>query len=171
MKLKLWLRLVGVLQIAGSGIGIALLVLATGSDDSLAASIAFGVLFVAALVAGIGLWRSVPHRQALVASGLFWLAQVPHLATTSFVYRLWTGPACEIFVKGSGESLNRGIFYAFGFSFDFDFAVRPERPFVFGINLFAIAVLLLLWRASRAAKPAIAHSEVSNDDRSHVPRA
>ncbi|HJU39723.1 MAG TPA: hypothetical protein VJ724_09135 [Tahibacter sp.] len=157
MTRKVWLRLVSVLQIAGSGLGIALLYLARDGDDNPIASLAFGVLFAASIVAGVGLWRSVPR--GLAVSALFWLAQVLHLSTSSFVYRLWTGPAWEIFVDDGSPGY--GLFCAFGFSFDFDVAARPDRPFVAGINLFAIAVLILLWRAVRATKPATAPIEAT----------
>lgn len=103
-------------------------------------------LFGAAAVAGIMLWRDAPGALGF-ALGLYVL-QVPVLVSSPLYWTWFTGINLAVRLSGAGRDVNLGIDAHFGASGQF-FLGNSVPVASFGVNLFALAAVVVLLRAWR----------------------
>ena len=151
--MRTWIRrILGLIAIVGSVYGLTSSAMnifalnATGGGFLAMAISALGVLFfLYGLMCGFWLLESTPH--AVMANSFFWLAQVPAVVTAFLTYK--------VYAFGSMAFATDPAFSGFGFPTNGAPMGAPESGFnlsmgsagdgvTLGINLFAIAMLVLL---------------------------
>lgn len=150
--MKPWVRrlLAAALLVGGCvGIGIMLANSATLlGQGGIVVVLAVGwvALFGAAVVAGIMLWRDAPGAHGF-ALGLYVL-QVPVLVSSPLYWTWFTGIQVAVQLAGAGRDLNLTLNFNFGASGQF-FLGSSVPVASFGVNLFALASVVVLLRALR----------------------
>lgn len=143
-------RVLGVLALGGSFTGLALgisLLIASSSILAKALTLPFLALYAWGLFCG--LWLLERREGSLRQNLYFWLTQVPLLVSSVAGYSFSSG--ASIYFKFQPD-ISRWDFSAH-FGSQFAYSLLQEKPFVLGINLFAVAVCAYLWLAKRRAPP------------------
>lgn len=102
-------------------------------------------LFGAAAVAGVMLWRDAPGAHGL-ALGLYAL-QVPVLVASPLYWTWFTGIQVAVQLAGAGSDFNLILNVHFGASGQFFLGSSSVVVAAFGVNLFALAAVVVLLRA------------------------
>ncbi len=150
--MKPWVRrLLAAALLVGGCVGIAILAANTPTlfgQGGIVVVLTVGwlVLFAAAAVAGVMLWREAPGGLGL-ALGLY-LLQVPVLATSPLHWTWFTGIQVAVQLAGAGRDSNLVMNLHFGANGQF-FLGSNVAVASFGLNLFALAAVVLLLRAWR----------------------
>jgi hypothetical protein len=152
--MKPWLRLLLVTMTVGGGFAgflstlQALFSLSRVSSTNLAVIILFMGLYAVVTASGL-LFVHDPARQGPLAFAL--LLQLPCISSSLIVYKFSAGfDLCA--AVGSTENakgVEAGFFWDFNLGSHWKCAFGAENPFRVGVNLAALALLLVLWRAQR----------------------
>lgn len=145
--LRTWLRVaIGILDVLGAATGIAL----TAFDmtrPTPAAGLGIAALFLTlfgfGIVSGILLLRA--HPAALPCNRVYWLLQAPAFASPYLTYAFAAGLAAPIWLQL--RPLHWGIEGHVGAMFMF--YIGGAQPVMLAVNLFALALAVLLIRARR----------------------
>lgn len=157
-----WLRrALGILAVGGGGTGVAIGLQAIFSTTSVAAWVVGGI-FVC--LYGWGIWCGVRmFERGADAAGMnlvFWAIQIPLVQSRFFTYVFTSGFYLSATFQPSNTNFN------FRFQLGSQFGVwfmQPGKPFVFGINLFALAIAVLLFRYWRRRPPSAALQSAPSD--------
>jgi len=150
--MQMWQRrILGVLAIGGGALGIAIGVQVAAS----AGGVLTWVLITPFLCLYIwGMWCGVclvENRNDSTRDNLvFWAFQVPLLQSPYFGYFFTSGLFSTITFQPSETKW--GFLFWLGSKFEISL-MQAGRPLVLGINLFALAIAVFLYRHSRKAPP------------------
>lgn len=125
------------------------------SDDqprlNLVIAAAFLALYVYVTASGLHFVSSAQNTRPL----FFAIAiQVPWFSFSSFAYKFAAGFQTLL---GLAYSPNAGVTFKFSFfvGSDWYFSIAQGNPFILGINVWAVAMLALLWKSTRAPRLAV----------------
>ena len=143
-------RVLGVLALGGSFTGLTIGISLLIASSSILAK-AFTLPFLALYVWGLfcGLWLLERREESLRQNLYFWLTQVPLLMSSIAGYSFSSG--VSIYFKFQPD-ISRWDFSAHLGS-QFEYSLLQGKPFVLGINLFAVAVCVYLFFMLRRAPP------------------
>lgn len=153
--MKLWLRrlLAAALLVGGCfGIGIMLAnrtALLGQGGTVVALAVGWLVLFGAAVAAGVMLWRDAPGGRGFALA--LYALQIPVLVTSPLEWTWFTGINLAVQLAGAGRAFDLGINVHLGANGQFFLGGSVPVP-AYGINLFALAALLLLLRGRRRSR-------------------
>lgn len=135
-------RILGVLALGGSFLGITLaftLLLAPGSILGRSLVLPFLGLYCWGIWCGV---RMLEDAEGAVRSNrLFWAVQIPFL--TSPVAGYFFASGFLLFVTYQPANSSPGFVFRLGSQFEYSL-LQPEKPFVFGVNIFALAIWVFL---------------------------
>jgi hypothetical protein len=158
--MRLWLRLALVTMTVGGGFAGFLSTLQSlfNSSGVSTAHLVLTALFMGlyALVISSGLlFVHDPTRNGPLVAAL--MVQVPCISSSLIVYRFGAGfDMCAAF--GGAEKASRveaGFFWDFMLGSRWKCALGEENPLRVGVNIVALALLLLLWRGQQSARQPI----------------
>lgn len=153
--MQMWKRrTIGILAIAGGCVGILSIALKFPtlphpSDWAICGG--FAALYAWGIYCGTKLLEG--HRNAVRANLAFWLAQVPAFTSPLVSYRFDCGFRLTAGVQLAPSTF--GVDFMFGSSFVFTM-FQSVKTIFFGLNLFALAVALILAQQLRRAGAASA---------------
>ena len=83
--------------------------------------------------------------------------QIPWVSSPLIAYRFATGFELLVSLRGSasGEDFALHLAWQFFLGSRWSLTLSPERPYGLGVNVWAFAMLILLWRSIRTALPAV----------------
>lgn len=144
-------RLLAAALLVGGCVGIGMLVanaatLLGHGGIVVVLTVGWVALFGAAAVAGVMLWRDAPGAHGF-ALGLYAL-QVPVLVSSPLYWTWFTGIQVAVQLAGAGSDFNLTLNLHFGASGQFFLGSRVAVA-AFGVNLFALAAVVVLLRARR----------------------
>lgn len=138
-------RILGVLTLGGSFLGLVLIaqhVLESPLGLNAILMVLFGALYGWGVVIGVRLLERSPAVET--EANIYWALQLPVFYSGVLSYEFCSGAKITISVSSSG------VFNFFGkFGSEFQFWLMTPTEFVVGINVFAIAALVVLgkiWR-------------------------
>lgn len=157
MPLPRWMRrALGILALGGGATGVVIVL------SNLLANPSFGAILVMLVFLALyafGVWAGLlmleDSSEALAPNMLYWLLQVPVVSTNAVGYVFFSGfhlTARALLPDGAAK-----VDFLIGSMFKFN-AMQPQDNRYLGINLFALAVVLLLWRVARGRVAAPAAS-------------
>ena len=136
-------RIIGVLTLGGSAIGLAAIVsevpILTLRGLSLLIIATFAVVFIYGIVVGVLVIEKA--EKSLLLALPFWLAQVPVLQSAWITYGLYTGAKFDILF---GSDLNINFVWSGGTHFTF--YLFPGDAGAVGVNVVAIAISYMIIR-------------------------
>lgn len=144
--MKLWQRrVIGVLMLAGSASGLAIIVLTVSRLQLDPATglifLAFFAVFVYGIVVGVLMLRQ--HRSGSALALPFWLLQIPVLQSKWLTYELFTGLKVDVLFW---QDPDLKLAFNFQFGAQFEFYIGAGSEFAAGINVIAIFIAWLLWK-------------------------
>jgi hypothetical protein len=161
MKIWEW-RLLGVLALGGSAAGLVIGLSVLGAPNPLLPRLLM-LPFLGMYVWGIWCGMRMLERdpRALLPNAWFWAMQTPYLTSPVFGYLFASGSLFYVtYAPGSGFGFRLQLGSAFQYSF-----LEADKPFAIGVNVFAVAVLVLLvnrhHQLLHAPAPAVAAPEGS----------
>jgi hypothetical protein len=150
--MKSWLRLLLVLLTVGGGFAGATFTSVGFFGAQGASAVLYFVefvLYVFITASGLLFVHDASHTTLLVI-GL--ALQIPWLSNPLFTYLLKSG--CGLSIGLVGDSANLSFkFETLWLGSEVQVTMHPEPPWVLGVNLVPLVLLLLLWQARKAAKP------------------
>ena len=143
--MQIWQRRVlGVLAVGGSALGIAIGVEAAASANNALVWLLvalFIILYLWGIWCGVSL---IEQRGGATPSNLaFWCIQIPMLESPYIGYLFTSCFFTTLTFQPSETKL--GFLFWLGSKFDVSL-MQADKPFVFGVNLFALAVAVFLYR-------------------------
>jgi hypothetical protein len=168
MFMKPWLRLLLVLLTVGGGFaGATFTSVAFFRAQGASAFLSFVgfVLYLFITTSGLLFVHDAKHTAPLAISlGL----QVPWLSNALFTYVLKAG--CALTIGLVGDSANLSLkFETLWLGSEIEMTMHPEPPWVLGVNLVPLVLLLLLWQARKAAKPPQGTSQAEKQNGEPLP--
>ncbi|HVI57759.1 MAG TPA: hypothetical protein VM619_02645 [Luteimonas sp.] len=146
--MQIWQRrILGILAIGGSALGIAIGVQAAGSSGNVVAWLViapFILLYLWGIWCGVSLIEQ--KAGALRSNLVFWGLQVPLFQSPYAGYLFTSGFFTTVTFQPSETRL--GFLFWLGSKFEISL-MQADKPLVFGMNLFALAVALFLYRQLR----------------------
>ncbi len=141
-------RLFGALPIAGASLGLTAIAsqfatLPFSWLDSFFL-LAFAGFYLFGIAAGLLLLEDKDH--ALRPNFWFWVVQIPMLQTSVFGFAVASGGMLQIYLQWAPWKIGFNSYLASFVSYSL---FQPERPGLIGLNLFALAIALVLLRAER----------------------
>ena len=142
--MHLWQRrILGVLALGGSFLGLALGLMLLPQQGPLLAKV-FVILFLALYCWGI--WCGVMMLEAsesAVRSNLwFWAVQIPLLQSPYFGYAFASGALTTVTFQPATAKFDFLLWLGSKFEYSL---LQSDKPFVLGINLFALVIVGWLW--------------------------
>jgi hypothetical protein len=136
-------RLFGVLALGGGFLGAAIAIGLLISPGMALLARALILPFIALYCWGAwcGLRLLEGDMSSLRANRLFWALQIPYFMSPVAGYFFASG--FFLYVTFRPSDIYFGAFFRLGSQFDYSF-LHADRPLAFGLNLFAIAALVLL---------------------------
>lgn len=110
---------------------------------------ALAALFAWAIFVGIRLWQGMPYGRKWAP--ILFASQIPVLSLPGFKYQWFTGAELGAALQFDGGSARLGFSANLGATGQF-FVGTNVTEFVIGINLFAVAALVLLVRSNISFK-------------------
>jgi ABC-type xylose transport system permease subunit len=156
--MKIWeRRVVATITLGGSYLGLVLwATLVAGPAPWLAKLVSFPFMLLYAWGVYCGVQLMEGQGKGLASAAWYWLIQVPSFTSPLLGYLFTSGAYALVSYTPS----TAGLTYLFIFGSKFEYSLlQPDKPFSFGINLFALLVAgLLFWRfrqAHMATPPAV----------------
>ena len=143
-------RLFGVLALGGGflGITIAISLLISPGMAFLARVLVLPFIAVYCWGAWCGLRLIEGDESSLRANRLFWALQIPYFMSPIAGYFLASG--FLVYVTFRPSDINVGAFFRLGSQFEYSL-LQADKPLTFGLNLFAIAAVVVLTLQIRRA--------------------
>ena len=144
-------RVLGVLALGGSFLGLVLgsaLLVSTKSLLAQFLTVPFLCMYLWGIWCGIALLEQ--RHNSTRDNVMFWFVQIPYLTSSIAGYSFASGSL--VYVTYMPSSSSSGLLYRFGSQFEYSL-LKSGTPFVFGVNLFALAVVLWLTYRLRATPP------------------
>jgi hypothetical protein len=139
-------RVLGVLALGGSFLGLVLgttLLVSQRNPLAIAVAIPFLGLYVWGIWCGLRILEQ-PDQGVLKMNAWFWAVQVPYLMSPIAGYYFASGSMLYVVYQPGTSSVS--MLWRFGSQFQYSF-FQLDKPFVFGVNLFAIAIVTcIVWR-------------------------
>jgi hypothetical protein len=139
-----WLRrTAGTLTLGGSAVGIALIALALLSSPQPIGTLVVYGLFIALFAVGIvvGVWLLESDRRGVVWGVPYWCLQIPLVSSSLISYQFATGAFINVAVTGDAKlQFNAQV------GSNFTFVLLSDAPLLIGVNVFAVAMSVLLWK-------------------------
>jgi hypothetical protein len=144
-------RVLGILALGGSFLGLVLGSALLVSTESLLARCLL-VPFLGLYAWGIwcGTCLLEQRQNSVRANVMFWVVQIPYLTSPIAGYKFASGSL--LYVTYSPSTSSPGLLYRFGSQFEYSL-LKVGTPFVFGINVLALAVVIWLTYRLRATPP------------------
>ena len=144
-------RVLGILALGGSFLGLALgsgLLVSTNSLLTGFLLVPFLGMYVWGIWCGTSLLEQ--RENSVRANVMFWVVQIPYLTSPIVGYNFASGSL--VYVTYMPSTSSPGLLYRFGSQFEYSL-LKTGTPFIFGINILAIAVVFWLTYRLRAAPP------------------
>lgn len=145
--MQTWLRrTLGILALGGSAVGCTIILTTLLSEHPIAAKV---ILALFLPVYAWGAWCGVKMLErdpgAVRTNFLFWAVQTPVFQSTPVTYLLSSGLLGGIWLQLSPAKIT-----ALGWlGSRFEFSINQPKPFAVGLNLVAVTICVVLWRARR----------------------
>lgn len=150
--MEIWQRrAIGVLTLGGAAIGIvaALNLLLTRTNPiEWGFCISFMGVYAWGIWCGVRLLEGQPGSER--RSFKYWLAQVPLFGSPLLGYFLSSGFHTTVSLQFAPLKINAN--FLLGSTFNYSL-LQPQQPWLFGVNVFALAVAWFLARSERHAAP------------------
>ena len=141
--MKKWIqRIAGIVQIGGGFIGASQIIerftAIDMSNPNFILSVVFLIVFLFVLISGVLLLED--HAKGFVWSMVAQALQIPFISFPFFAYKLIAGADINLYWVGNSGGLN----YLLGSYWDL--SIHGGSIWGIGVNLFALAMFLCLWR-------------------------
>ncbi len=161
--MKPWLRLTLITTTVGGGFtGFAATFRALQSGLSshsqptlnLLTMVLFLILNAGVTASGLSFVYDPNRTEGLIASLAI---QIPCISTSLITYRFATG--CELVLSITGPAKGEDLAFHLGWAYflgsSWTLSISEERQFGLGVNVWALTMLVLLWRSVRIRLPAV----------------
>ncbi|AXK71260.1 hypothetical protein DWG18_02450 [Lysobacter sp. TY2-98] len=150
--MKVWQRrVIGILGVGGGAIGIAAVTSVVAQQHNPIEwlfSLIFAALYAWGLWCGVRMLEGSPDAER--KNLIFWLVQVPVFSSPVLGYFFANGFHLTVSVQASPLNFNANFFLGSTFTYSL---LQSDKPWILGVNLFALGVALWLVRVMRRLPP------------------